>query len=96
MTDPGRQDTISGSADPTALPGLPQSFIDAGDVPWSELEPLLVRLVAEILPGEVLEVQSGDPTTLRALPCWCAGEGHTLIHAQPGNGHISFWIGKNA
>jgi TusA-related sulfurtransferase len=76
------------------MPPLPQSFVDAGDVPWTELEPLLRKALGELLPGEVLEVQSGDPETIVALPGWCAGEGATLIHTQPGDGRISFWIGK--
>jgi TusA-related sulfurtransferase len=75
---------------------LPATFVDAGDVSWSDLEPLLAQGMIELRPGEVMEVQSGDPATLMALPGWCAGEGHTLIHAHPGDGHVSFWIGKNA
>jgi TusA-related sulfurtransferase len=75
---------------------LPHTFVDAGDVPWLDLRPLLHQALSDLLPCEVLEVQSGDPETLTILPGWCAGEGHTLIHTQPGDGHVSFWIGKTS
>jgi hypothetical protein len=76
------------------LPGVPQAFVDAGDVPWPELEPLLTRQLAALFPGDVLELQSGDPDTLTAVPGWCAGNGFTLIHTQPGDGFVSFWLAK--
>lgn len=78
---------------PTApIPAV--SFIDAGDMSWLELAPRLARSLAELLPGEVLELQTGDRDTILTLPGWCAGEGHTLIHTQPRDGVVSFWIGK--
>jgi TusA-related sulfurtransferase len=90
--------TVTGPSEsllPSDARSLPTAFIDAGDVPWPDLQPLIARGMAELLRGGVLELQSGDPETIMALPGWCAGEGHTLIHAQPGNGFVSFWIGKN-
>lgn len=72
----------------------PQAFIDAGDVPWPDLEPVLRRELATLQLDEVLELKSGDPATLMTLPGWCGGEGLTLIHAEPGAGCVSFWIGR--
>jgi TusA-related sulfurtransferase len=74
--------------------GFPQAFVDAGDVPWPELQPLLVRQMAALPAGDVLELQSGDPETLSALPTWCSEEGYTLIHTAPGDGYVSHWLGK--
>lgn len=75
-------------------PGSPQVFIDGGDVPWFDLEPRLHHELAGLQSGEMLELQSGDPATIMTLPGWCAGEGYPLLHAQPGDGHVSFWIGR--
>lgn len=72
----------------------PHSFVDAGDVHWRELEGILRRVLGELATGQVLELVSGDAATLAAVPGWCGAEGHTLIHQEPGDGVISFWLGK--
>lgn len=72
----------------------PQAFIDAGDVSWPELEPLLRLRLAGLLPGDVLEVQAGSMPILDVLLVWCDQPGRTLLHREPSDGVIRFWIGK--
>jgi TusA-related sulfurtransferase len=77
-----------------SIDAVPQAFVDAGDTPWPALEPIVRRTLASLLAGHVLELATGDPETMETLPGWCAGEGHTLINHEPGDGVIYFWIGK--
>ena len=62
----------------------------AGRDPLHRVTPTL----GELQSGHILELSSGDPETLMSLPDWCAGEGHALLHQAPGDGTISYWIGK--
>ena len=99
----GRVSASTTTSDPELLPlGMgaarvpsPRVLIDAGDLAWPQLVVAVRRALAGLAPGEALEVASSDPQTLEILPGWCEDEGHTLIHRQPGDGFISFWIGKN-
>jgi TusA-related sulfurtransferase len=83
-----------GVSAPTPPPASrnPQAFVDAGDVLWADLEPVLRRELAALQPDEVLELKSGDAATVVTLPGWCAGEGYVLIHIEPDDRIVSFWI----
>ena len=78
----------------SARPAPPQAFIDAGDLPWAQLEPTVRRVLAMLGPREVAELRTGDPTVIGAVEGWCEQCGHALIHLQPGDGVVTFWISK--
>ena len=82
-TDPGQDARV-----------IPQAFVDAGDRAWKDLEPVVRRSLAGLLPGDVLEVATGDEQAIEALPTWCSVQGVALIHLEPGDGIVTFWIGK--
>lgn len=77
----------------TARP-VPRAFVDAGDLPWVQLEPILRRYAVTLAPGEVAELRTGDPLTIEVIDGWCEEHGHVLIHREPGDGVITFWVGR--
>ncbi|WP_109509136.1 sulfurtransferase TusA family protein [Nocardioides speluncae] len=59
--------------------------IDAGEEPWSRVEPLLARRVAEVNGDGVIEVLTADEGVRAALPRWCARLGISVEHSgEPG------------
>lgn len=43
---------------------------------------LTARVVAELAPGDVLEVIGDDPEIRRDIPAWCAQTGHQLLEMR--------------
>lgn len=60
-------------------PRLPQTVLDAGGETWEVLRPAMERCMADIAPGEVLEVISGDREAWARVPAWCALTRHLLV-----------------
>jgi TusA-related sulfurtransferase len=78
---------------PDARP-IPQAFLDAGDLPWPKLAPVLRRALENLVSGDLLELATGDPETMQIVPVWCDGANFTLIHREAADRSITFWIGK--
>ena len=38
--------------------------------------------IAELAPGDTLEVQATDPGTLHDIPAWCRVHGHEVLEAR--------------
>ncbi len=55
---------------------------DAGDMGCGELVLALRMRLADMQPGQVLEVIARDPGAPADLPAWCRMTGHTLLHEQ--------------
>jgi tRNA 2-thiouridine synthesizing protein A len=44
--------------------------------------------VAELQPGDTLEVTCTDPGALNDIPAWCRINGHTIIETQEKNEEV--------
>jgi tRNA 2-thiouridine synthesizing protein A len=44
--------------------------------------------IAELAPGDTLEVQASDPGALHDIPAWCRVHGHEVIEARREQNHI--------
>ena len=44
--------------------------------------------VAELQPGDTLEVTCTDPGALNDIPAWCRINGHTIIETQEKNDEV--------
>jgi tRNA 2-thiouridine synthesizing protein A len=44
--------------------------------------------VAELQPGDTLEVYSTDPGALNDIPAWCRINGHKVVETREENGDI--------
>ena len=55
---------------------------DAGDVGCGELVLELRTRLAEMRPGQVLQLTARDPGAPQDLPAWCRMTGHTLVSQQ--------------
>ena len=73
---------------------VPQAFVDAGDRPWPQLEPVIRRALASLVSGDVLELVSGDPSTIMVVADWCTVEGYVLLNCVPGDESVTYWIEK--
>ncbi len=48
--------------------------------------------VADLPPGETLEVVCTDPGVLNDIPAWCRINGHTVLDTQQQQGEITLLI----
>ncbi len=44
--------------------------------------------VAELAPGDVLEVRATDPGALNDIPAWCRINGHRVLEARQADGEV--------
>jgi tRNA 2-thiouridine synthesizing protein A len=44
--------------------------------------------VAELEPGDLLEVTCTDPGALNDIPAWCRINGHLVTETREGNGEV--------
>ena len=96
MTDGQQRFTTPGVSEPdpwsAATHPVPQAFLDAGDLPWPKLAPVLRRALEDLDPGDLLELATGDTETMQALAVWCDGARYTVVHREPRDGAASFWV----
>jgi tRNA 2-thiouridine synthesizing protein A len=55
---------------------------DAGDIGCGELLIELRKRLAEIAPGELLQLVARDPGAREDLPSWCNLTGHKLVKVE--------------
>jgi len=48
--------------------------------------------VAELGPGDVLEVRATDPGTLQDIPAWCRIHGHEMLSVTKKEGEITLTL----
>ncbi|MHB8534757.1 MAG: sulfurtransferase TusA family protein [Sulfuricaulis sp.] len=48
--------------------------------------------VAELAPGDTLEVHATDPGALHDIPAWCRINGHELLTATQQDGEVSITL----
>lgn len=53
--------------------------------------------VAELKPGDILEVTATDPGALHDIPAWCRVHGHHILQAETHDGlvHISLRVAES-
>ncbi len=66
---------------------IPDYQIDARGLYCPEPVMLLHKAVREVLPGQVIELVSTDPSTQRDVPKFCAFLGHALL-SQSNQGEL--------
>ncbi len=44
--------------------------------------------IAELAPGDTLEVRATDPGALHDIPAWCRIHGHEVLTAARGDGEV--------
>ena len=74
--------------------GVPRAVIDAGGEPWDVLMGMISQRIAELGPGDLLEVSSGDPSHRMDLMAWTRITGHDLFQLTADGRHTWFWIRK--
>jgi TusA-related sulfurtransferase len=53
--------------------------------------------LAKVAPGELVEIQSRDPTVREDLPAWCRVVGHSLAEVRErGGGVVSYFVQRKA
>ena len=45
--------------------------------------------IAELAPGDTLEVQATDPGALHDIPAWCRIHGHTVLAITRNDGEVT-------
>ena len=70
--------------------GSADVLLDVGDTLCGELALLLRQELAQLEPGQVIQVVARDPAAPADLPAWCELTGHPLIRQEPPN----YWIRK--
>ncbi|MBI3569771.1 MAG: sulfurtransferase TusA family protein [Gammaproteobacteria bacterium] len=48
--------------------------------------------IAELAPGDTLEVQATDPGALHDIPAWCRIHGHEILMATNKDGQVSVTV----
>ncbi|WP_207711613.1 sulfurtransferase TusA family protein [Sulfobacillus harzensis] len=65
---------------------------DGGDLDCgSGLLLIIRRAIAPLSPGQILEVQSREPSVSVDLPAWCRMTGHTLVGQWPQEGGYTYY-----
>jgi tRNA 2-thiouridine synthesizing protein A len=72
----------------------PQVVIEGGDEASRVLMSALSRRIAEIAPGQVLEVTSLAASAHTDVWAWCHVTGHKLVGMLADNQGARFWIRK--
>jgi TusA-related sulfurtransferase len=72
----------------------PHSILEAGGEAVSVLLCAVAQSIAELLPGQVLEVVSSEPLAADAIGQWCREAGHELMQLILKEEGGQFWIRK--
>jgi tRNA 2-thiouridine synthesizing protein A len=70
-------------------------YLDASGLLCPEPVMMLHRVVREAVVGDVIEVITTDPSTLRDIPKFCHFLGHELLEQTQTEKSYSFYIKKN-
>jgi tRNA 2-thiouridine synthesizing protein A len=70
-------------------------YLDASGLLCPEPVMMLHRVVREAVVGDVIEVITTDPSTLRDIPKFCHFLGHELLEQTQTEKSFSFYIKKN-
>jgi TusA-related sulfurtransferase len=76
------------------IPTTPVAMIDGGGEPWERLGAAITRRMAQLAPGEVLEVVSDERRSRADVPTWCYLAGYELLWMAVDKDTARFWIRK--
>jgi tRNA 2-thiouridine synthesizing protein A len=48
--------------------------------------------IAELAPGDTLEVHATDPGALHDIPAWCRVHGHTVLSSSLADGEVTITV----
>lgn len=68
----------------TAAQRTADRLLDAPGMSCATLTPVVSSVMAELSPGEVLELRSDDPAAREGIPAWCRLTRNTLIQTLEG------------
>jgi TusA-related sulfurtransferase len=69
--------------------------LQANGIACINLTPAVKIALREMQPGEVLQVESDDPSSKEGIPAWCRLTGHPLLEIQEiSDSETAFYIQK--
>ncbi|GAC1526156.1 MAG: hypothetical protein NVS2B16_34510 [Chloroflexota bacterium] len=73
---------------------VPQAVVDGGDAEWAVLSEAVMRRLADMAEGDVLEIGSSERRNRADVPAWCYLTGHDLLQMRIEGEIARFWIRK--
>lgn len=72
----------------------PAALVDAGGSPWSTVGEAVVRHLADMAPGDAVEVYSSNTDHRRDILSWCDETGNNLVQMVVDGDKTWFWVQK--